>query len=222
MSIASVITEIQKEIGPFNAQLIAVTKTQPVELIKEAYDAGLRSFGENRVQELTAKVPELPTDINWHLIGHLQTNKVKQAVPHAAIIESVDSLKVLAEINKQAQALSKVQHVLLQVHIATEETKFGLSADEVLQLLSDPELSQMQHVQIAGLMGIATNTDNENTIRNEFKALRQLFDKVKSSHFQTQAAFKELSMGMSSDYRIALDEGSTMVRIGSSIFGARK
>ncbi|MFD2569628.1 YggS family pyridoxal phosphate-dependent enzyme [Spirosoma soli] len=202
------------------AQLIAVTKTKPVSLLQEAYEAGCRRFGENKVQEMVDKQPQLPADIEWHLIGHLQTNKVKYIAPFVGLIHSVDSLKLLQEINKQAAKQNRVIDCLLQIYIADEETKFGLSADEATDLLNAPEIDTMTNVRIIGLMGLATNTDNTAQIRREFRGLKLLYDTLANIQ-RPNVQFSELSMGMSGDYMIAVEEGSTLVRVGSAIFGAR-
>jgi pyridoxal phosphate enzyme (YggS family) len=186
----------------------------------EAYDAGQRLFGENKVQELLTKLPLLPTDVEWHLIGHLQTNKVKSIVPFVSMIHAVDSDKLAEEINKQGSKINKVVKCLLQVHIASEETKFGFDREELLRFVKDPKTVGYTHISIQGLMGMATLTDNQEQIRREFRTLKQLFDDVKEQQLPG-IAMTELSMGMSGDYRIALEEGSTLVRIGSSIFGKR-
>ncbi len=220
MSIPENIAKIKEEL-PQGVKLIAVSKTHPVSVIMEAYRAGHKIFGENRVQELVAKFDEMPKEIEWHLIGHLQTNKVKYIAPFVSLIHSVDSLKLLSVINKEAQKCDRVIDCLLQVYIASEETKFGLSADELHELLQSSELDQMQNIRICGLMGMATFTDNMQQVRMEFRFLKNLFDEVKQKYFQGKPWFKELSMGMSSDYQIAIEEGSTMVRIGSNIFGHR-
>lgn len=220
MSITSNLNSI-KALLPVYVKLIAVSKTHPVSVIMEAYRAGHKIFGENRVQELLAKYNEMPKDIEWHLIGHLQTNKVKYIAPFVSLIHSVDSLKLLSVINKEALKCDRVIDCLLQVYIASEETKFGLSADELHELLQNPELDQLQNIRICGLMGMATFTDNLKQVRTEFRFLKNLFEEVKQKYFQDKPWFKELSMGMSSDYQIAVEEGSTMVRIGSNIFGHR-
>lgn len=204
-----------------NVTLVAVSKTKPVEDIMEAYNAGQRIFGENMVQELVDKYEELPKDIEWHLIGHLQTNKVKYIAPFISMIESVDSLKLLQEINKQAQKNDRVIDCLLQIYIADEETKYGLGFDEAVELLRSEEFAELKNVRIRGLMGIATNTDNEKQIKEEFYELDTFFDGIKQSFFRKADYFDELSMGMSSDYKIAVEHGSTMVRLGSTIFGQR-
>jgi pyridoxal phosphate enzyme (YggS family) len=221
MSIADNIKELNKEIKPTKAKLVAVSKTKPAEDVQQAYDAGQRLFGENQVQELVEKYEKLPKDIQWHLIGHLQTNKVKYIAPFISLIESVDSLKLLQEINKQALKHNRVIDCLLQVYIADEETKFGLSYDELIELLRSPECTELKNVRVVGLMGIATNTEVVKQINDEFHELRVLFDGIKVSFFRKAEHFKELSMGMSSDYKIALEQGSTMIRVGSTIFGQR-
>ena len=222
MSIANNLLKYKKELDASAVQLVAVSKYQDADAVLEAYNAGQRVFGENIVQELVEKQAVLPKDIEWHLIGHLQTNKVKYIAPFISVIESVDSLKLLQEINKQALKNKRIIDCLLQVYIADEDTKFGLGFDEVIELLRSDEFQEMKNVRIIGLMGIASNTDTEKQIRDEFEELKVLFDGVKLSYFRKEDSFKELSMGMSSDYKIAVEEGSTMVRIGSSIFGKRK
>lgn len=221
MSIQSNIQELRKHI-PSDVKLVCVSKFHPAETVMEAYDAGERIFGESRVQELVQKQPELPADIQWHFIGHLQTNKIKFIVPFVKLIHGVDSWKVLNEINKQAEKAAKKTACLLQVHIADEETKFGFSEEELIDLISGNELQNLHNVQIAGLMGMATYTEDENQVRKEFRSLKILFDKIKSEYFSDDDAFCELSMGMSQDYQIAIEEGSTMIRIGTSIFGERE
>ncbi|GAB2564220.1 YggS family pyridoxal phosphate-dependent enzyme [Spirosoma aerophilum] len=202
------------------AKLIAVTKTKPVEMLQEAYDAGCRRFGENKVQEMADKQPQLPTDVQWHLIGHLQTNKVKYIASFVTLIHAVDSLKLLQEINKQAAKHNRTIDCLLQIYIADEETKFGLSPEEAETLLQSPELDQLPNIQVIGLMGLATNTDDTDKVRQEFRGLKQLYDKLGQIQ-RPMIQFQELSMGMSGDYQIALEEGSTMIRVGSAIFGSR-
>jgi len=219
MKIADNIRRIETELDS-RAQLIAVTKTKPVEMMREAYEAGCRTFGENKVQEMVEKQPQLPGDVEWHLIGHLQTNKVKYIAPFVTLIHSVDSLKLLQEINKQAAKNHRIIDCLLQIYIADEDTKFGLSADEAEALLNDPELENLSNVRIIGLMGLATNTDDDTQIRQEFRGLKQLYDKLATIN-QKNVQFSELSMGMSGDYPIAVEEGSTLVRVGSAIFGSR-
>jgi pyridoxal phosphate enzyme (YggS family) len=221
MAIADNLLKYKKELDASAVKLVAVSKFHTADEVLEAYEAGQRVFGENVVQELVEKQEKLPKDIEWHLIGHLQTNKVKYIAPFISLIESVDSLKLLQEIDKQAAKNKRVIDCLLQIYIADEETKFGLGYDEAVELLRSDEFQAMKHVRIVGLMGIATNTTVEKQIRDEFEELKVLFDGIKLSFFRKDDFFKEVSMGMSSDYKIAVDEGSTMVRIGSSIFGKR-
>ncbi|ASS48669.1 MAG: YggS family pyridoxal phosphate-dependent enzyme [Candidatus Fluviicola riflensis] len=206
---------------PADVQLIAVSKTKPVSLIQEVYQAGQRAFGENKVQEMVDKYEQLPKDIQWHLIGHLQTNKVKYIAPFVHLIHAVDSLKLLQEIDKQAAKCNRVIPCLLQFHIATEETKFGLDFSEAEEILQSREFIEMQNVQIVGLMGMASFTDNKEQVRDEFRNLNNYFQIVKSHYFKFNPDFKHLSMGMSGDYELAIEEGSTMVRIGSTLFGSR-
>jgi len=206
---------------PPHVCLVAVSKTKPAFIIKEAYDAGQRHFGENKVQELVEKAEELPKDIKWHLIGHLQTNKVKYLIPHVHLIHSVDSLKLLAEINKQASKLGKVVDCLMQFHIAQETSKFGLTLDEAHGLLLSDAYQQFKNIRFVGVMGMASNTDEETQIKTEFARLRYYFQELKTRFFANEPSFRELSMGMSGDYLLAIEEGSTMVRVGSSIFGSR-
>jgi len=213
------IATIQRVING-RATLIAVTKTKPVSLLQEAYDAGCRDFGENRVQEMVEKQPQLPADVRWHQIGHLQTNKVKYIAPFVALIHSVDSLSLLTEINKQAAKHGRVIDCMLQIFIAEEETKFGLSPDECRTLLHGLELGALPNIRLVGLMGLATNTDNEDQVRQEFRGLKQLYDELCVNQ-RPNVNFSELSMGMSGDYALAIEEGSTMVRVGSAIFGSR-
>jgi pyridoxal phosphate enzyme (YggS family) len=205
---------------PKEVTLIAVTKTYPPEIILEAYNAGHKIFGENKVQEMVDKYEELPKDIEWHLIGHLQTNKVKYIAPFVKLIHSVDSLKLLQEINKQALKSNRVIDCLLQIYIAKEETKFGLDFKEAEVLLSSEEFKKLNNVKIIGLMGMATNTDNKEQIKNEFRSLRIFFESLHKSQILNPES-QILSMGMSSDYSIAITQGSTMLRIGSAIFGNR-
>ncbi len=203
--------------------LVAVSKTKPVADVVELYQLGQRVFGENYVQELVEKQAELPADIQWNFIGHLQTNKVKYIAPFVSLIHTVDSFKLLAEINKQAQKCDRTIHVLLQVYIAAEDTKFGLDQQELTALLDEyhKKKNELQNIRICGLMGMATNTENETQIRTEFANLHQLFNSTKSVHFADDATFATCSMGMSSDYKIAIEAGSNMVRIGSLLFGSR-
>lgn len=220
MSIKKNIAEI-KQYLPAQCRLIVVSKTQSAERILEAYETGHRIFGENKVQELCSKYELLPKDIEWHLIGHLQTNKVKYVAPFVHLIHAVDSFKLLQEINKQAQKVNRVIQCLLQIHIAEEETKFGLSEDELTDMIQFGGLSDFAHVEVIGLMGMATFTDNTEQVRKEFAHLKTIFDKLAKSSLPKNVTMKELSMGMSGDYKIAIEEGSTLVRIGTSIFGER-
>ena len=206
---------------PATTALIAVTKTHPIEGIMEAYEAGQRDFGENKVQELVEKYEALPKDIRWHMIGHLQSNKVKYIAPFVHLIHGVDSFNLLKEINKQGQKNGRQISCLLQFHIAQEDTKFGLSLEEAKALLAGPEFSLLNHVRICGVMGMATFTENTAQIRQEFQSLHAIYQLLKSSYFSSNAEFKEISMGMSDDYPIAIEEGSTLIRVGSKIFGKR-
>ncbi len=214
--------ELLSEIASKNARLVVVSKTQPVARILEIYQkAGQRIFGENRPQEMLEKQAALPADIEWHLIGHLQTNKVKSIAPFVALIHSVDSLRLLQEIDKQALKNNRVINCLLQFHIAQEETKFGLSEQEAIEILQSPEFAVLQNVRICGVMGMASFTEDTEQVRKEFRALKTVFDHLKAKFFPKSTHFHEISMGMSGDWRIALEEGSTMLRIGSLIFGER-
>jgi pyridoxal phosphate enzyme (YggS family) len=221
MSIADNITSLKKETDPVNVTLIAVSKTKTAEDIQQAYDAGQRLFGENTVQELVDKQEHLPKDIQWHLIGHLQSNKVKYIAPFISMIQSVDSLKLLQEINKQAEKNKRVIDCLLQIYIADEDTKFGLGFDEAIELLRSDEYTALKNIRICGLMGIATNTDNEKHIKEEYYELKMFFDGVKASFFRKESSFSVISMGMSGDYKLAIEQGSNMIRVGSTIFGGR-
>ena len=213
--------KIQNELQTTNTTLVAVSKTKPNEAIMNLYTQGQRIFGENRVQELVEKHEALPKDIDWHLIGHLQTNKVKYIAPFVRMIHSVDSLKLLKEINKQAAKNERVIDCLLQMDIADESTKFGLDESEVLDLLRSTEFKKMQHIRIVGVMGMATFTPDTAQVRDEFRQLVGIFKQLKGDFFGENEAFKEISMGMSGDYQLAIVEGSTMVRIGSLLFGGR-
>lgn len=217
------LSAILKELKPTQAKLVAVSKTKPLEDILAMHEVGQKAFGENYVQELVQKYEALPKDIEWHFVGHLQTNKVKYIVPFVHLIHGVDSIKLLREINKQARKNNRIVNCLLQIHIAKEETKYGMDERELIQLLEDVivHADSYHHVHIVGLMGMATNTAEESLIRQEFRYLRQLFDRVRKEYFSFHPYFKEISMGMSADYKIALEEGSTMVRIGSLLFGTR-
>ncbi|MFZ9028170.1 MAG: YggS family pyridoxal phosphate-dependent enzyme [Crocinitomicaceae bacterium] len=214
------LNEIRSQLGD-NVTLVAVSKTKPNEAIIEAYKAGQRVFGENKVQELVEKAETLPKDIEWHLIGHLQRNKVKYIAPFVSLIHAVDSLRLLQEINKQAAKNNRTIDCLLQFHIADEETKFGLDENEAMELLHSEVYQNMNNVRICGVMGMATFTENEEQVRAEFSKLHELFEKLKTAHFSSNAAFRTISMGMSGDWKIAIEEGSTMIRVGSSIFGSR-
>lgn len=208
---------IQNQI-PGTVTLVAVSKTQTVSAIQEAYDFGQRVFGENKVQELADKYTLLPKDIKWHVIGHLQTNKVKYIAPFVTLIHSVDSLKLLQEINKQALKNERTIDCLLQFHIAQEETKFGLSIEEAQEFLDSIDFALLKNVRIVGIMGMASFTSDSNQVRGEFKTLKSIYDQLKSDYFSAENSFKEISMGMSGDFQLAIEEGSTIVRVGSSIF----
>ncbi|MFC2101396.1 YggS family pyridoxal phosphate-dependent enzyme [Bacteroidota bacterium] len=220
MSLKENLLHLTTEI-PSGVRLVAVSKTQAIESIQALYDAGHRIFGENKVQELVTKQPQLPQDIEWHYIGHLQRNKVKFIVPIASLIHSIDSFRLLKEVNKEAGKLSRKVNCLLQFHIASEESKFGLSWEEAVEMLSSDEFSNLEFVNICGVMGMATFTENQETIRKEFRQLVTLFNGLKERFFISSDDFTELSMGMTSDYLIAIEEGSTLVRIGTLIFGSR-
>ena len=220
MMITEKLQQVKATLKP-GVRLVAVSKFHPAEALQEAYDAGQRIFGESHVQELVAKQEALPKDIEWHFIGHLQTNKVKYIAPFISLIHSVDSVKLLREIDKQAAKADRVVDVLLQVHVAKEETKFGFTPDELLDMLATEEWKTLQHVRLAGLMAMATNTDDTAQIAREFDTVSQLFAVAKERFFATEPAFREISMGMSGDYLIAQEHGSTMVRIGTTIFGQR-
>lgn len=213
--------KILQELESYNAQLVAVSKTHPVSVIQEMYDRGQRDFGENKVQEITEKQEQLPEDIRWHFIGHLQTNKVKYITSFVHLIHSVDSTKVLKEINKRARNDERRVDCLLQFKIAEEDTKYGLTLDEARELLGSDRYHAMENIRIVGVMGMATFTDDEAQVRKEFRRLKTIFDTLKTNFFSDADHFKEISMGMSGDYQLALEEGSTMVRIGSLIFGER-
>jgi pyridoxal phosphate enzyme (YggS family) len=221
MGIRNNIAVIQNQLSGKGCRLVAVSKTQPVERIQEAYDAGHHIFGENKVQELLFKQAALPRDIEWHMIGHLQSNKVKQLIPFVSLIHSVDSLKLLEEINKQAKKINRVVPCLLQVYIAHEDTKFGLDDAELIALIASGKIAALDAVKIKGLMGMATYTENKDQVRSEFKSLKKLFDQIAKMDLPDNVEMKELSMGMSHDYQIAIEEGSTLVRIGTAIFGSR-
>lgn len=207
---------------PDHVKLVAVSKTKPADDILEAYHTGHLIFGENKAQELKDKQPELPEDIQWHFIGHMQTNKVKYIAPFVAMIHSVDRFKVLKEINKQAKKHERIIPCLLQFHIAEEDTKFGFDLEEVKSMLESEAYKNLENIRLDGVMAMATFTEDMEQVRREFKQLKHYFDRLKSDYFADEPYFKEVSMGMTNDYQIAIDEGSTMVRIGSAIFGARK
>lgn len=202
-------------------RLVAVSKFHPVEDLQSAYDAGQRIFGESHAQELVAKEAVLPKDIEWHFIGHLQTNKIKYIAPFISLIHSVDSLKLLKEIDKHAKKSERTISCLLQIHIAQEDTKFGLDENELHTLLSSEDFKQLRNIRIDGLMCMATNTDDDNQIREEFRQVKNMFERIKTEFFPSSEHFRELSMGMSDDYHIAMQEGSTLIRVGSKIFGMR-
>ncbi|MCD4833929.1 MAG: YggS family pyridoxal phosphate-dependent enzyme [Bacteroidales bacterium] len=206
---------------PANVKLIAVSKTKPVETILEAYKSGHKIYGENKVQDLVDKYNELPKDIEWHMIGHMQSNKVKYVAPFVSLIHGVDSFKLLKVINKEGEKNNRKIDCLLQFHIAKEETKFGLDLNETTEFLKSDEFKNLNHINICGVMGMATFTENEDTIRPEFNELVHIFNQLKNTYFPKNDDFKEISMGMSADYKIAIEEGATMVRIGSLLFGAR-
>lgn len=221
MGIAGHISKIKEQLGE-GVSLVAVSKTKTIREIEEAYRAGQRVFGENKVQELTEKYGNLPRDIDWHFIGHLQTNKVKYIAPFTGLIHSVDSFKLLKTIDREGKKNNRKIKCLLQFHIAAEETKFGFDLSEAVGLLSSPEFSELEYIELCGVMGMATNTDEEAQVRKEFKMLKNIFMEIKGKFFDRQDSFSEISMGMSGDYLIAVEEGSTMVRIGSLIFGERE
>ncbi len=210
-----------KSLLPATTQLIAVSKTKPVAMLQEAYDGGQRLFGENKALEMRDKHAVLPNDIEWHFIGHLQTNKIKYIIPFVHLIHSIDSLSLLQAVDKEAAKHNRVVDCLLQFHVASEETKFGLDLDEACLLLQSEVYGQLRHVRIVGVMGMATNTDDMELVRHEFANLKSIFDTLQHDFFANCDSFKELSMGMSHDYSIAIEEGSTLVRVGSSIFGER-
>lgn len=220
MDIGNNIAEIKQSM-PEGVKLVAVSKKKSTETIMEAYNAGHKIFGENKAQELIQKQEALPEDIEWHFIGHLQTNKAKYLAPFVSMIHSIDSFKILKTVNKEAKKNNRIIPCLLQFHIAQESTKFGLSEEEAYEILDSEEYKAFKNVSIVGVMGMATFTDDEEQVRNEFRFLKRIFDKLKKEYFPRKKAFKEISMGMSDDYLIAVEEGSTIVRVGSKIFGAR-
>ena len=211
---------LKKSIPP-GVELVAVSKTKPIEMIMEAYQAGQHIFGENYVQELVAKHPALPEDILWHFIGHLQSNKVKQIAPFVSCIHSIDSEKLLIEVQKQAAKNQRSIHVLLQVHVAIEETKFGWDTTELLEFAQRFDWKSIPNIEISGVMGMASFSDNEELVRSEFRRIRACFDVLKARFFDQSSTFKTVSMGMSGDWKWAVEEGSTLIRVGSAIFGSR-
>lgn len=221
MDIKANLEQVKKSFRNPACQLIAVSKTKPLADLQAAYAAGIRDFGENKVQEIQTKQTEMPSDTRWHMIGHLQSNKIKYIAPFIHLIHGVDSFKLLVEIDKQGKKIDRPIPVLLQIHIATEESKFGFDLDELEAMLASPEFTNLTHVQIQGLMGMASFTESQEQIRTEFIGLKQLYENLKKRALPSFVNLHELSMGMSGDYQIAQEEGSTMVRIGSSIFGAR-
>lgn len=221
MEIKANLEAVKKTFKNSDCLLVAVSKTKPLEDLKEAYEAGIRDFGENKVQELQDKQPQMPGDVKWHMIGHLQRNKVKYIAPYVHLIHGVDSFKLLKEIDKQGAKIGRIIPVLLQMHIAEEETKFGFDRTELEAMLSDPDFQSMENVEVKGLMGMATFTEDSDQIRREFRGLKNQFEELKTQPLPSFMKMEELSMGMSGDYLIAQEEGSTMVRIGSAIFGAR-
>ncbi len=221
MTIKNNIIEFQNKLKGLSCKLIAVSKTKPVGTIMEAYDAGLRVFGENKAQELAIKQKSLPDDIQWHMIGHLQRNKVKLIAPFVHLIHAVDSSRLLREINKHGEKNKRTINCLLQVHIATEEAKFGFNENELLDLINDSELATFNSIKIQGLMGMATFTNNMDEIRIEFRKLKNLLDRIKTMNLPQNVNMQELSMGMTNDYAVAIEEGSTMIRVGTAIFGER-
>ncbi len=222
MSLKENLENIKQQLAPHKVTLVAVSKTHTAEKIQELYHLGQRHFGENKVQEMVSKYEILPKDINWHLIGHLQTNKVKYIAPFVHLIHSADSVKLIQEIEKQGAKNNRVIDCLLQIFIASEETKFGMDASEAEAFLAGDIYGNLKNVRICGLMGMASNTENENQVRAEFAGLKKLFDKFKARYLANKQEFEVLSMGMSGDYMMAIEEGSNMVRVGSAIFGERK
>ncbi|RXK50876.1 YggS family pyridoxal phosphate-dependent enzyme [Aquirufa rosea] len=224
MSIAQHIANIQAQLQGSQAKLIAVTKTRSIAELQATYEAGIKDFGENRVQEMVEKQAQLASDIRWHQIGHLQTNKVKYIAPFVHLIHSVDSFRLLKEIDSQGKKNGRIISCLFQMYIAQEESKFGLSKEELLEILASPEFASLSHIRIQGLMGMASFTENDNQIAKEFSSLKELFDELQGQKIAYQTGlveWKELSMGMSGDYLLAAKLGSTMVRVGSAIYGAR-
>lgn len=221
MSIAERYTQLRESV-PGNVKIVAVSKTKPASMIEELYmNVGVKTFGENRAQELASKQSVLPGDINWHFIGHLQTNKIKFISPFVTLIQSIDSFRLLQEVNKAAIKCNRIIPCLLQFHIAQEEAKFGFSLDEALRMFDDATFYGMKNIELKGVMGMATFTEDNMQIKSEFRSLVNHFNTIKSQYFPTNYSFEEVSMGMSDDYRIAVEEGSTIIRVGSGIFGER-
>jgi len=221
MSLESNLNKIKSTIPP-HVKLVAVSKFHPKEALEEVYRAGQKVFGESRVQELSTKYPELPSDIEWHLIGHLQTNKIKVIVPYIHTIQSVDSWKLLSEIDKYASKINRTINCLLEIHIAEEDSKFGFTFDSCREMLETEDWKALKHIRLTGLMGMATYSDDTDLVRCEFRSLKNFFEELKGKYFADAPGFGEISMGMSHDYKIAIEEGSTIVRIGTSIFGERE
>ncbi|MBQ2436382.1 MAG: YggS family pyridoxal phosphate-dependent enzyme [Bacteroidaceae bacterium] len=220
MSIAEQILRLKHEL-PDGVELLAISKYQPADAIQEAYDAGQRMFGENHIQEMAAKAAILPSDIEWHFTGHVQTNKIKYMAPFVSLIHAVDSFRLLREIDKHAARNNRIIDCLLQIHIAQEDTKYGLTMDECRQLLANEPWRELQHVRIVGLMAMGSNTDDTAQVRQEFHQIKLLFEELKSCYFSDIPSFCQISEGMTDDYPIAIAEGSTIIRIGSMIFGER-
>ncbi len=220
-SIAEHLRQIHEEL-PEGVKLVAVSKFHPIEALKQAYDAGQRIFGESRAQEISQKCHQMPEDVQWHFIGHLQTNKVRMLVREVSLIHSVDSLKLLEVINSEGAKINKVVNVLLQLYVAKETTKFGFSCSDCIDLVESGAIRKLPFINVCGVMGMATNTEDGSEIRKELKEIRCVYDVLKEKCFKDNPDFKEVSMGMSHDYKIAIEEGSTMVRIGTSIFGERE
>ncbi|OOG71922.1 YggS family pyridoxal phosphate-dependent enzyme [Algoriphagus sp. A40] len=221
MDIKANLDSVKKSFINPDCKLVAVSKTKPIEALKAAYAAGIRDFGENKVQEIQAKQPEMPADTRWHMIGHLQSNKIKYIAPFVHLIHGVDSFKLLKEIDKQGKKIDRIIPVLIQIHIAEEESKFGFDWAELDEMIASKEFGELTHVKVIGLMGMATFTENQDQVRKEFRGLKQIFEELKNRNLPEFVDLKEISMGMSGDYQIAQEEGSTMVRIGSAIFGSR-
>ncbi len=220
MNIKESLESVRKDI-PSNVTLVAVSKTKPESDLMEAYNANQRVFGENKAQEMRLKHEDLPKDIQWHFIGHLQENKIKYIIDYVTLIQSIDSLKLLIEVNKKAQKIDRKVDCLLEIDISHEQSKFGMSLQEACSMIESQEFKQLNNVRLCGVMGIGSITDEENQTRKEFKNLKQIFDTLKTKYFSNEEYFKEISMGMTGDYKIAIEEGATIVRIGSKIFGQR-